>query len=262
MNQILQVARLIAGASSGDDGLQTEPISKKTISLQSFLLSKRNKWLNMGTWTVFLDSGKLEVTAEQLCQFRDFYIRDSELACRISQLFLLDMYVSDFEFGISPEEVLFSVNELENGETATGAKQATMFKHAPLRGLWHKHFFAARFLVQNITLGLGKDGLRKIVEEVCDPKKSDVITKEMTEEVARRISNDPLEARDSAGKLAGEWIVFVKNGGQNYYLCIVSHDTPDKNTFDRIVEFGVKDFPELHGWIESAAKFYISGSGR
>jgi hypothetical protein len=171
----------------------------------------------------------------------------------MSQLILLDLYVMDYEFGISPHEILASIKELEAGETPTGVKPATPFKHPPLKGLWHKHFFGARFLVHNLLNGLGKNGLRAMVEKVMDQAISPVITREMIEELAYRVTHEPLEARDAAGKLTGEWIVYVKHAGKNYYLCINGHDTPDQVIYDRIIEHAAKDFPDVKQWIAAAA---------
>jgi hypothetical protein len=207
----------------------------------------------VNTWTLELPvAGTLTITTEQLHQFRDWYIGDAELASRMSELFLLDLMAMDKEFGISPPEVLQSVNELEHGETATGVKPATAFKRPPLKGLWHKHFFAARFLATNLGLALGKNGAARFVEEVLDPAKSPVITREMLDELSHRITTEPLEARDAAGKLTGEWIIFVKHAGKNYYLSINGHQTDDTIIFERIGKYGPKDFPDLLQWIEAA----------
>jgi hypothetical protein len=172
----------------------------------------------------------------------------------MSQLFLLDLFVMDYEFGISPHEVLASIKELERGETPTGVKAATQFRRPPLKGLWHKHFFAARFLVHNLLNALGNNGLHDIVEKAMDPAKSPIVTREMIEEVAHRVTHEPLEARDAAGKLTGEWIVYVKHGGKNYYLCINGHETADQVIYDRIAQHVVKDFPDIAKWIDDAAK--------
>jgi len=42
--------------------------------------------------------------------------------------------------------------------------------------------------VQNIFLALGKNGLDKLVNEAFDPAKSDVITREMVNELAQRLA--------------------------------------------------------------------------
>ena len=167
-------------------------------------------------------------------------------------LIWLDMYILDIEFGVSPHEVLESIKHLEDGEPETGIKPATQFKNLPLKGLWHKHFFAANFLVQNIVLGLGKNGLEKLVNEVMDPSKSPVITREMIEELAHRVTNDPLEKRNADKKMTGEWIVYIRHNGNNYYLCCNTHNAEDQFIFDRIMGICINDFPDLANWVSDA----------
>lgn len=207
----------------------------------------------MATWRADLRSGKLALTDDQLGLFGKLYVLDPELLGRMSRSFLFDLYVMDFEFGISPHEILESVKELETGETPTGVKPATQFTRAPLRGLWHKHFFAARFLAHNMILGLRKNGVRDIVESAMHPSKGNVVTREMIEEVAHRVTHEPLEARDAAGKLTGEWIVFARRGGKNYYCCIAGHEFGDEAIFEKVVTLAAKDFPDIADWISESA---------
>lgn len=51
----------------------------------------------MANWTAYLQSGKLTVSAEKLLAFRELYIADTDLVSRMSQLFLLDLFVMDYE---------------------------------------------------------------------------------------------------------------------------------------------------------------------
>jgi hypothetical protein len=57
---------------------------------------------------------------------------------------------------------------------------------------------------------------------------SELITQEMINELVHRVTNEPLEMRDAAKKLTGEWIVFLKQGGKNYYLCVNTHKAGDQ----------------------------------
>jgi hypothetical protein len=178
------------------------------------------------------------------------YIGDSELSKRMSELIWFDLYVMDAEFGFSPHDVLNAIKDLEKGELPSGTKPASQFRNMPLKGLWHKHFFSAQFLVQNLLLGLGKRGLEKIANEVMDPGKP-IITQEMLEELVHRVTHEPLESRDADKKLTGEWIIFLKHEGKNYYLCCNTHNAGDQFIFDRILEHCVRDFPQLPDWLKA-----------
>jgi hypothetical protein len=204
------------------------------------------------TYTAQLKGRQISLTDDQLSAFRQAYIGDSELGKRMSELIWFDMYVLDAEFGVSPHDILSAIRELEAGETQQrGIKPATQFKNPPLKGLWHKHFFSAHFLVGNILRGLGKNGLEKLVTKVMDPNKSPVITQEMINELVHRVTNEPLEMREAAKKLTGEWIVFLKRGRKNYYLCVNTHNAGDQVIYNRIMTHCVRDFPDLPAWLKA-----------
>ena len=204
------------------------------------------------TCTAQLKGRQMSLTDDQLSAFRKAYIGDLELGKRMSELIWFYMYVLDAEFGVSPHDILSAIWELEAGETQQGGiKSATQFKNIPLKGLWHKHFFSAHFLAGNILRGLGENGLERLVNEVMDPNKSPVMTQEMINELVRRVTNEPLEMRDAAKKLTGEWIVFLKHGGKNYYLCVNTHNAGDQVIYDRIMTHCVRDFPDLPAWLKA-----------
>jgi hypothetical protein len=127
-------------------------------------------------WTAQMKGHDITATSERLSEFRRFYVPDGDLSSRMSELLWFDMYVLDQEFGVSSHEILTSIKNLEAGEPHSGIKPATPFKNPPLKGLWHKHYFSVNFLVNNITLALGKNGLENLVNEVFDDSKQ-IVTK-------------------------------------------------------------------------------------
>jgi hypothetical protein len=208
----------------------------------------------MKTWTAKMKGHDISVTSERLMQFKSFYVSEgSDLSARMCELLWFDMYVLDQEFGVSPHDILSSINNLEAGEPRSGIKPAKAFKKPPLKGLWHKHFFSAHFLATNISLALGKSGLEKLVQKVMDPKKSSIVTREMINELAHRVTHEPVENRDKQGKMTGEWIIFAKHDGKNYDLCLNTHDAGDQFIYDRIMQHCVGEFPKLPDWISAAA---------
>jgi hypothetical protein len=204
------------------------------------------------TYTVTLKDRIVKISNRDLTVFREMYVGDTELAGRMSELLWVDIYTLDAAFGVSPHDVLSAIRVLEQGEAATGTKPATPFKNLPLKGLWHKHYFSAHFVVQNILQGLGKSGLENLVNQAMDPAKSPTVTQEMINELAHRVANDPLEARDAAKKLTGEWVVYLPRSGKNYYLCCNTHKAGDQIIYDRIMDHCVRDFPDLEQWLKDA----------
>jgi hypothetical protein len=71
----------------------------------------------------------------------------------------------------------------------------------------------------------------------------------MIHELAHEATEGALRERESQNKLTGEWIVFAKHNGQNYYLTIAKHPTGravgDQLIFDEIRSIAYKQFPFL-----------------
>lgn len=63
--------------------------------------------------------------------------------------------------------------------------------------------------------------------------------------MAHAVTHGALEDRENQSKLTGEWIVFAKHQGQNYYLTLATHTTEDQHTFDEISSMAHGEFPFL-----------------
>jgi mRNA-degrading endonuclease YafQ of YafQ-DinJ toxin-antitoxin module len=203
-------------------------------------------------YTVSLKDSEVKVTDEQLSAFSSMYSISKKIRSRISELLWLDLYIYDQEFGVSPDDVLREIKNLESSEADPQTKHASQFSHKPLKGLWHKHFFSAHFVPHNISNALKGGVLQKLVNEELDPSKSPTITKGMIDDLSHRIIHEPIERRANDNKLTGEWIVFAKHNQNNYYLCCNTHDAGDQMIFDRINTHCQRDFPFLSALLASA----------
>ena len=85
--------------------------------------------------------------------------------------------------------------------------------------------------------------------EIFDPNKSPVVTKEMINELSHRVVVESLEDRGANNKLTGEWIVFAKHQGQNYYLCLTNHESGDENIAQSIKSACVPQFSFLNTYV-------------
>lgn len=58
-----------------------------------------------------------------------------------------------------------------------------------------------------------------------------------------------LERRSAAKELTGDWIIFAKHGGQNYYLGLVRHPAAGQNVdpqiYDKLRQGSAWEFPFL-----------------
>lgn len=195
----------------------------------------------------------LSFTMEELEHFRAVYGGARPYRDRMSTLIWVDMFAMEATYGINPFEVLRSIDELEGLVSGSRIKPLTKFKYPPIKGLWHKHFFAARFIAHNIRSGLGRNGLEEIAREVLGSSADGVITEEIVAELAHRVTNEPIEKRAAEGRLTGEWIIYVEHEGRNFYLTCKTHSMDDQVIFDEIARHCARDFPDILKWIGEAA---------
>jgi len=124
--------------------------------------------------------------------------------------------------------VVCEIDSLEGVRLPTRAKPAQQFKHAPLTPLWHKHFFSPRHLFRNIgerwnlARGGGNRDLDAVLSEVATDYGSDPSM--WPGKLVDRHNVGGLEERAEAKRLTGDWIIFAKHHGQNYYLDLATHE--------------------------------------
>jgi hypothetical protein len=201
-----------------------------------------------GTYTAQLGDRTVKISRRDLAKFRDLHLAPCELSSRISELLWLDIFLFNLQ-GVDPEFVLLAIKNLENGTNHSGTKPEESFKGKLLKGLWHKHFFDARFMAKNIQIGLGGREIPRFKKALTEKW----LGKKMTPEVAVELRDVFLSGfthRAVNAKLTGEWIVYLKRGEKNYYLCCTIHDAGDQAIYDRITEHCPRDFPELKTWLK------------
>jgi hypothetical protein len=204
--------------------------------------------MNQLTFTIYAPDGVTPIRQLRQREVEEFaadYNVESVAPGRISLLFKADLLMHSELNGIDPTTVLYSIRDLESGEITKSTKPATQFTREPLRGFWHKHFFSAHFVPQNIALHLQKRKLHEVVERVLDPVKYPVITKEAIAELTSELIEGSLEQRNADGKLTGEWIIFAKHDEQNYYLCMALHESGDDVSLRRMESICFQEFPFL-----------------
>lgn len=171
------------------------------------------------------------VENEELVEYAKLYGLETLIPGRYSWLFVFNLLMLEQKSGVEPFSIIDEIKNIEGLGPSRQTKPASEFRGPHLKGLWHKHFFAANpsLLAHNITNQLAGGKLEKLVAEVLDPNKSPVVTKEMIDELSHRVVVESLEDRAADSKLTGEWIVFAKHQGQNYYLCLTTHESGDEN---------------------------------
>lgn len=188
------------------------------------------------------------ISADELNEFSRLYSPQGDFNSRISKLFWVDLYILSEEFHIDPPEILREISFLESGISGSETKPAEPYKREPLKGLYHKHFFAANFIIQNLEKVYQSSSFEAEMDKLLSEARSSSDKEKKIHEIANKATFGALQQRASLGKLTGEWIIFAKYEGKNYYLCLNPHNAGDKLIAQRITEFCLGDFPFLP-WI-------------
>jgi hypothetical protein len=200
---------------------------------------------NNFSFTVHAGDQSQAITEKELAQYANYIELDKAAPGRYSWLLVLQTLLHTQTHGIDPTMIVEEIKALEGKPSRIRTKPASEFKNEPLKGLWHKHFFSARFIAHNIKNQLSGGRLKTLISEVFNPAKSPVVTAQMINELSHRVVSESFEAREQEGKLTGEWIVFAKHDGKNYYLTISTHNTGDEVIYEQIKSVCFPQFPFL-----------------
>jgi len=195
--------------------------------------------------TFELNGEPLRVDEVLLEAFRAAIDRPTLPLDRISTRLWLDLYLMERLHRISPFHVLDEIAALEARDGRTATKREAAFAGRSLRGFWHKHFFSANFVLQNIKAEFGKSGLERLIKEVLDPAVSSVVTQDMIDKLAHRATAGAFENRVARDAITGEWIVYLPTDRGNIYLCCASHADGDDQIRERIAEICGREFKEV-----------------
>lgn len=140
---------------------------------------------------------------------------------RYSALLVMQAMTWSERFGVDAVQIVDEIRHLEGRGPATQTKPATKFSDdGDLAGLWHKHFTSAtpNMMIRNIQQAR-PDWVTELIarEELTD------LSRESIARFADRFVIGGYERQASAGKLTGEWIVYIEHEGARYYLCLATH---------------------------------------
>ena len=169
---------------------------------------------------------KANLSLEQVSKLKRQAVGGRPYVDRISLQFAARLVWIAVELG-EGDLVLHELDHLECLHSRRSlTKPETQFKHAPLHPLWHKHYSAARHMPKNLSTrwGLYADGNRdaiKMLQGMVTPTASDD-TEKLVGNILHRMVVSGYEERAERG-LTGDWIIFGRQNGLNYYLDVVPH---------------------------------------
>ena len=157
---------------------------------------------------------------------------------RVSSIFLAQAYASEINHVFDNFDLTHPIKVLEGLTTSDGTGDAEQFKHPPLAGLYKKHFTSPRFLVKNLSNFLrskeGKKHFNKVWDEAAKASGSEFIDETFTKYLAHHITVDPITIKSASNKMTGEWIVFHKYNGENFYLTMAFHGETNEQIYQKV----------------------------
>lgn len=176
---------------------------------------------------------------------------------RHSALFALSIF-GEFKAGrLNPFRLKQEITALECG-TSTGLKAPTQFRHQPLQGLWHKHYMQTdlRSMALNVQRGLkefGSPHMQEMVREAKEAGEARYFEPKHIPSIVQDVIQGNWERLKSDENLTGEWIIFAKHDGENYYLALATHE---KSTHEavrhQIDAICCREFPFLTDLLSSS----------
>ena len=159
---------------------------------------------------------------------------------------------------LNPYHIVHEIRALEGIGLPSELKPPKQNKHPPLKGLWHKHYMEVgiRSLAMNVKKGLDRHGIPLFEQKIGEAKAAGE-ERNMSAQDIPSLVNDIISgsrnrlAADEA--LTGEWLIFAKHDGNNYYLCLTTHDSATHYDLRRqIDEICRPEFPFLSELLERA----------
>lgn len=194
----------------------------------------------------------------ELQQFAGMLGLDRVAPGRYSMVLLLQLYGSCKSGMENPHKVMREISALEGIGPASKLKAPIQNKHPPLKGLWHKHYQQSgmRSLAMNIGKALKRYGIPYAQKKVDEAQAAGELRYFSAEDV-KPIVHDVLHnnfmqlGKDAA--VSGEWLLFAKHNGKNYYLSLATHDASQHAQVRQAIDgMCCREFPFLAALLNSA----------
>ena len=199
---------------------------------------------------------KCRISCQDLTNFARSYPLPEAVDNRTSELFWVDLCIYFREFNIEPNNVLSEIIALEReNNMLVETKLAQPFRKNPLKGLYHKHWFDARFVPQNLLNVFGSPSFNDEMDVLLFEAQSATDKERKAQEIVHKMTFGALEQRANENRLTGEWIIFDTHEGNNYYLCLGTHDSEDEFLAQRISLHCSEQFPFLPWLLQRGKDF-------
>lgn len=155
-------------------------------------------------------------TYEDIQEIKQAVAMEHSYYSRISTVLAIKLFLSD-----TPSNAVKTEIEAMEGSThrISRTKPPTQLQNAALHPLWHKHYyFAGRDLSFNANKRwLNGKKLTKLINKHSSGGRKAISLDALLNELIKEAHSDPKRPP------SGEWIIFAKYAGKNYYLDVANH---------------------------------------
>lgn len=169
---------------------------------------------------------KVSFDATQLREIKRQVTHDRPYADRISLSFAFQLFRAKEKLR-EDHPILDVIDSLEGLRPRLWRKKERQFRHSPLHPFWHVHWSAPRHILRNIGIHwnlngkAARDRLTPMLQEVARDHGNDQV--QWPGIVAYRTVVEGYKERARRG-LTGDWIIYGKHEGRNYYLALARHE--------------------------------------
>ena len=163
---------------------------------------------------------RVSLTLDQAAAIKRYATRGASYADRVSFGFAVALDRLGKQLG-EDYDVCCEIDALEGLCPHSSTKRPTQFERPPLHPFWHKHFSTSRHLMRNVGLrwSFERGGNRELdvaIETIATEygDQPDLWQKRL----AYQIVLGGIDDRAGAQKMTGDWIIFAKHEGRNFYL--------------------------------------------
>jgi hypothetical protein len=157
---------------------------------------------------------------------------------RISTVLLAQSFSCEINRIFDTSDLTHPIKALEGLSSCGGTGREEQFKHPPLTGLYKKHFTSPRFLAKNLLNFIrskeGRQHFNKTWNEATAISGSMYIDETFTKYLTHHMVVDPITIKSQSNTMTGEWIVFHKHDGANYYLALAFHGEKNDEIYKKL----------------------------
>lgn len=179
---------------------------------------------------------KASFSREEVHAIKAWLTDDRLYADRISFAFVARLL--EMRSGLREQTIVIDeLDVLEGLRPRSKTKAAEQFRYPPLHAFWHKHYSAPRHILRNIGIRWNIYGKK---QKALDAMLSDVAAEYGADPdawqrvLAHRFVLNAYADRAGDQHLTGDWIIFGKHEGANYYLDLATHE--EGNEPERLLE--------------------------